>query len=102
MNRSKALHAVCKRAPAIGLPDAAAFSRIAVGFAANTAGAHSQRPQSTVHLLDFLLCQITRTLAEQHSVLVVHIFLLSSLGSVERSQTRQETSGPPLKAARKR
>jgi hypothetical protein len=54
------------------LPNSATFSRIAIDLAVNTAGALCLRLQSTVHLHDFFIVQSPRTLASQHSVLVVH------------------------------
>jgi len=78
--------------PARRLLNGAAFSNIAIGVAINAAGAHSCRTESTVYLLDFLFGQITRTLAEQYSVLVVHNSGLLSLISRPSwgSHTQQE------------
>jgi hypothetical protein len=46
---------------------------------AYAAGAHSQCTESTCHLSGFLFVQLARAFAEQHSVLVVHTFLLFAI-----------------------
>src|SRR5579864_3236525 len=56
--------------------NAAAFVDIAIGVAANAAGAHSQRTESTGDLSGFLFAQLPRAFTEQHSVLIIHTFLL--------------------------
>jgi len=43
-------------------------------------GACGQRPEAAAYLLDFVLVQFASTLANQYSVLIIHVFLLSSLG----------------------
>jgi cation transporter-like permease len=58
------------------LPNAAAFSPIAIGATGEIKGARSQGMDSTVHLGGLLFVQLTRALASQHSVLVIHGFLL--------------------------
>jgi hypothetical protein len=54
------------------LLNAAAFVDVAVGFAANAAAAHSQRPQAAIHLLGFLFGQLTGSAPNQYSAVVVH------------------------------
>jgi len=44
-----------------------------------------QRPETAAYLLDFQLIQVTSTLANQYSVLVFMLFLLSLLGSLSGS-----------------
>jgi hypothetical protein len=67
---------------------ALAVEEISVESAGRSQGACGQRPEPTGHHLDFLLIQITSSLADQHSVLVIHAYLLSSfLGPLERAQS---------------
>jgi hypothetical protein len=42
-------------------------------------GACGQRQEAAAYLLDFVLVQVTSTLANQYSFLIIHVFLLSSL-----------------------
>jgi len=50
--------------------------------------------QSSTHALHFLSTQVTSASANQHSVLVIHIFLLWLLGPFERVQALQKKSSP--------
>jgi hypothetical protein len=45
-----------------------------VEYAYGNQGACGQRPEPAAYLLDFLLVQVTSTLANQYSVLVIHVF----------------------------
>jgi len=51
-----------------------------------------QRPEPAAYLLDFLLVQVTSTLANQYSVLVIHAFSPFVIVPVERAQALQEKS----------
>jgi hypothetical protein len=57
---------------------ALAVEGISVESAGCRQGACGQRPEPTGYHLDFLLVQITSSLADQHSVLIIHVFVLSS------------------------
>jgi hypothetical protein len=51
-----------------------------------------QRQEPAAYLLDFVLIQITSTLANQYSVLIIHVFSPFVIGPVERAQPRQKKS----------
>jgi hypothetical protein len=57
---------------------ALAVEGISIESAGCSQGACGQRPEPTGYYRDFLLIQITSALASQYSVLVIHVFLLSS------------------------
>jgi hypothetical protein len=73
---------------------------ILVGANRRGDGAKGISPQSSADAFDFLGVQFTSTMANQHSVLVIHAFLRSLFGSIEPVQLLQdEKSGalsPPL------
>jgi hypothetical protein len=69
-----------------------ALSGIAIGLAVYAAGAHSGRPESTSHLFGFLFVQLPCTFANQHSVLVIHTFLLSRIWVRCRAQALKKKS----------
>jgi hypothetical protein len=54
-----------------------------IEYAYGNQGACCQRSEPAAYLLDFLLIQVTSTLANQYSVLVVHIFSPFVIGSIE-------------------
>jgi len=56
---------------------ALAVEGISVESAGRGQGACCQRPEPTGYHRDFLVIQITSSLADQHSVLVLHAYLLS-------------------------
>jgi hypothetical protein len=62
----------------------------AIEYAYCNQGACGQRPETAAYLLDFLLIQITSTLANQYSVLVIHAFSPFVVGSVERKSSRRK------------
>jgi hypothetical protein len=62
----------------------------AVEYAYRNQGACGQRPEPAAYLHDFLLIQVTSTLANQYSVLVIHAFSPFVIGSVERAQALQK------------
>jgi len=64
-----------------------AFVEISIKGAGRSQGAFGRRPETAAYLLDFLLIQVTSTPAGQYSVLIIHVFLLGLLGSVERART---------------
>ena len=46
----------------------------AIEYAYRNQGACGQRPETAAYLFNFLLVQVTSTLANQDSVLVIHVF----------------------------
>jgi hypothetical protein len=66
----------------------------AVEYAYGNQGACGQRSKTAAYLFNFLLVQITSTLANQYSVLVIHVFSpFIILGPFKRAQTRQKGFG---------
>jgi hypothetical protein len=79
----------------------AAFKRSRTRLAANLAdvlipirrrraGAEGQSSKATINQVGFGGCQLASTPANQYSVLVIHFFLLSLIGSVERPKLSRE------------
>ena len=52
---------------------ALAVEQISIESAGCSQGASGQRPEPTGYHCDFVLIQVTSTLAEQYSVLVIHV-----------------------------
>jgi len=65
---------------------------ISIKSAGCSQGACGQRRDSTGYHGDFMLIQITSTLANQYSVLVIHAFSPFVIVPVERAQALQEKS----------
>jgi hypothetical protein len=55
-------------------------------------GARGQRPEPAAYLHNFVLIQITSTLANQYSVLIIHVFSPFVIAPVQRAQSRQKKS----------
>src|SRR5690349_17786196 len=71
---------------------ALAVEEISIESAGCSQGACGQRPEPTGHHCDFVLIQITSTLAKQYSVLVIHVvsfrhWLCKRVGSAAPAKT---------------
>jgi hypothetical protein len=63
---------------------AADFTNVLISIRRGRGGAKRQSPKASIDEVGFRGRQLASTLADQYSVLVIHVFLLSSIGSVER------------------
>jgi hypothetical protein len=70
---------------------AADFTNMLISIRRGSAGAKRQGPKASIDKFGFRGRQLTSTLADQYSGLVIHVFLLSSLfESVDRAQSFQQ------------